>query len=106
MGRKQTSSKQSSGWLCLPVIFGLIIGATATAMTAQWWSTVGVLIGGRRRGERRQAASAGQSSGTSRSISSSQVRADMSDGARQSPRGDSDPPADTLGPLGTADRLN
>jgi hypothetical protein len=38
--------------------------------------------------------------------SSSQIRADMSDGARQSPRGDSDPPADTLGPLGSAERLN
>jgi protein-S-isoprenylcysteine O-methyltransferase Ste14 len=48
----------------------------------------------------------GYSCGTSRSISSSQVRADMSDGARQSPRGDSDPPCDTLGPLGNADRLN
>ncbi|WP_343600073.1 XRE family transcriptional regulator [Mycobacterium sp.] len=32
------------------------------------------------------------SSGISRSISSSQARADMSDGARQSPRGESDPP--------------
>jgi hypothetical protein len=47
-----------------------------------------------------------QSSGTSRSISSSQVRADMSDGARQSPRGDSEPPSDTFGPFGNADRLN
>ena len=47
-----------------------------------------------------------QSSGTSRSISSSQVFADMSDGARQSPRGDSDPPWDTLGPFGIADLLN
>ncbi len=47
-----------------------------------------------------------QSSGTSRSIASSQARADMSDGARQSPRGESAPPWDTLGPLGRADRLN
>ena len=47
-----------------------------------------------------------QSSGISRSISSSQVRADMSDGARQSPRGDSDPPCDTFGPFGIAERLN
>ena len=39
-------------------------------------------------------------------ISSSQIRADMSEGARQSPRGDSDPPADTFGPLGIAERLN
>ena len=45
-------------------------------------------------------------SGISRSISSSHTRADMSDGARQSPRGDSAPPADTLGPLGSAERLN
>jgi hypothetical protein len=29
-----------------------------------------------------------------------------SDGARQSPRGESDPPADTLGPFGIAERLN
>ena len=108
IGRKQTCSTQSSGWLWLPVIFGLIIGATVTAMTDQWWwTTVGVLVGAAvgavSAGKLR---SAGQSSGTSRSISSSQVRADMSDGARQSPRGDSDPPADTLGPLGSAERLN
>jgi len=29
-----------------------------------------------------------------------------SEGARQSPRGDRDPPVTTLGPLGRADRLN
>jgi NAD(P)-dependent dehydrogenase (short-subunit alcohol dehydrogenase family) len=46
------------------------------------------------------------SSGTSRSISASQACADMSDGARQSPRGDNEPPCDTLGPLGSAERLN
>lgn len=33
-----------------------------------------------------------QSAGISRSIASSQARADMSDGARQSPRGDNAPP--------------
>jgi hypothetical protein len=44
--------------------------------------------------------------GMVRSISSSQIRADMSDGARQSPRGDKDPPWDTLGPFGSAERLN
>src|ERR1700760_3168028 len=38
--------------------------------------------------------------------SSSHIRADRSEGARQSPRGDSDPPADTFGPLGSAERLN
>ncbi len=38
--------------------------------------------------------------------SSSQTRALASDGARQSPRGDSDPPDDTFGPLGIAERLN
>ncbi len=47
-----------------------------------------------------------QPSGTFCSISSSQIRADMSDGARQSPRGDRAPPADTFGPFGSADRLN
>jgi NAD(P)-dependent dehydrogenase (short-subunit alcohol dehydrogenase family) len=46
------------------------------------------------------------SSGISRSISASQACADMSDGARQSPRGDNEPPCDTLGPLGSAERLN
>lgn len=56
--------------------------------------------------QRAVARLAGYPDGIDRSISSSQVRADMSDGARQSPRGDSDPPADTLGPLGIADRLN
>ncbi len=46
MGRKQTSSTQSSRWLWLPAIFGVIIGATVTAMTDQWrWTTVGVLVG-------------------------------------------------------------
>jgi len=37
---------------------------------------------------------------------SSQGRAVASDGARQSPRGDSAPPEETLGPFGIADRLN
>ena len=44
-------------------------------------------------------------SGISRSISSSH-RGRHVRGARQSPRGDSDPPWDTLGPLGSAERLN
>ena len=48
----------------------------------------------------------GSSVGISRSISSSHVRADMSEGARQSPRGESEPPAETFGPLGSAERLN
>jgi hypothetical protein len=34
------------------------------------------------------------------------LHAVASDGARQSPRGDSDPPVTTFGPLGRADRLN
>lgn len=55
---------------------------------------------------RAETASSRQLSGISRSMASSQIRADMSEGARQSPRGDSAPPADTLGPLGNADRLN
>jgi hypothetical protein len=47
-----------------------------------------------------------QAPGISRRISSSQMRADMSEGARQSPRGDSEPPAETFGPFGSAERLN
>jgi hypothetical protein len=35
-----------------------------------------------------------------------QATAFPSDGARQSPRGESEPPADTFGPLGIAERLN
>src|SRR4051812_31967162 len=44
--------------------------------------------------------------GTLRSRSSSQAAALPSDGARQSPRGDSEPPATTFGPFGIAERLN
>ena len=44
MTRKQTNSKRETGWLWLPLIIGLIIGATVAATTDQWWwSTVGVL---------------------------------------------------------------
>jgi len=46
------------------------------------------------------------SSGTLAFSSSSQTRALPSDGARQSPRGDSDPPDEILGPFGKAERLN
>jgi hypothetical protein len=35
-----------------------------------------------------------------------QASATESDGARQSPRGDNEPPSDTLGPFGIAERLN
>jgi len=45
-------------------------------------------------------------SGTSASSSSSHTLALASDGARQSPRGDSEPPDEILGPLGSAERLN
>ena len=45
-------------------------------------------------------------SGTSDSSSSSHTLALASDGARQSPRGDSEPPDEILGPLGSAERLN
>ena len=76
-----------------------VLGAMVGIVWRSWWQWRRTgSTGFRRRGD--------QSSGTSRSISSSQVRADMSDGARQSPRGDSDPPCDTFGPLGNADRLN
>jgi hypothetical protein len=44
-------------------------------------------------------------SGT-RSRSASQVSADASLGARQSPRGESEPPEEIFGPFGAADRLN
>ena len=35
-----------------------------------------------------------------------QTSAELSDGARQSPLGESEPPEATLGPFGTADLLN
>ena len=44
--------------------------------------------------------------GTLRSSSASQAVALPSEGARQSPRGDSEPPALTFGPFGIAERLN
>ena len=47
-----------------------------------------------------------QTSGTLAFNSSSQTRALPSDGARQSPRGDSEPPDDIFGPFGSAERLN
>src|SRR5262245_58726830 len=40
------------------------------------------------------------------SSSASQTSGLPSDGARQSPRGDREPPDDILGPLGRAERLN
>src|SRR3954471_19589531 len=45
-------------------------------------------------------------SGTCRRSSSSQTAAVASLGARQSPRGESDPPDPTFGPFGIAERLN
>src|SRR5690606_36098494 len=45
-------------------------------------------------------------SGTFASSSSSHTRAVLSEGARQSPRGDSEPPVTTFGPFGRAERLN
>src|SRR5260221_10202454 len=45
-------------------------------------------------------------SGTFRSSSSSQTAACESDGARQSPRGESEPPEEIFGPFGKAERLN
>lgn len=44
--------------------------------------------------------------GTLRRSSSSHTLADTSLGARQSLRGDSDPPEPTFGPFGSAERLN
>jgi hypothetical protein len=58
-------------------------------------------------GKNREFAPAGYSlSGTPASSSSSQTLAVASEGARQSPRGDSEPPEEILGPLGNAERLN
>jgi hypothetical protein len=45
-------------------------------------------------------------SGTPTSSSSSHTLAFASEGARQSPRGDKEPPDEIFGPLGNADRLN
>src|SRR6478672_1269329 len=45
-------------------------------------------------------------SGTPASSSSSQTFAVASEGARQSPRGDNDPPDEIFGALGKAERLN
>src|SRR5487761_685253 len=45
-------------------------------------------------------------SGTSSSSSASQTAALPSEGARQSPRGDKEPPEEILGPFGRAERLN
>src|SRR5690606_9767120 len=47
-----------------------------------------------------------QSPGTSRSISASQAVDAASEGIRQSPRGESEPPASTFGAFGRAERLN
>jgi hypothetical protein len=47
-----------------------------------------------------------QPAGTFCSMSASHTAALPSDGARQSPRGLNDPPWETLGPFGIADRLN
>src|SRR5579863_6690729 len=46
------------------------------------------------------------SSGTFASSSSSHTAACESDGARQSPRGDNEPPEEIFGPFGKAERLN
>src|SRR5215471_773668 len=45
-------------------------------------------------------------SGTPASSSSSHIVALASEGARQSPRGDKEPPDEIFGPLGSAERLN
>src|SRR5205085_3440943 len=45
-------------------------------------------------------------SGMFRSSSSSHTAACESEGARQSPRGDSEPPEEIFGPFGSAERLN
>src|SRR6185312_8046167 len=54
----------------------------------------------------RQQPFPGSSTGTFAASSASQAAALPSDGARQSPRGLSDPPELIFGPFGTAERLN
>src|ERR1700735_3883198 len=63
------------------------------------------VVGGQAKCGHDMVAHAG-SFGTLRSNSASQALALPSDGARQSPRGDNEPPALTLGPFGIAERLN
>ena len=55
---------------------------------------------------RRRAARPRPSRSGTRSRSASQAVAAASEGIRQSPRGDMVPPAETFGPLGSAERLN
>jgi hypothetical protein len=46
MAREQTTGKQSSGWLWIPLCIGLILGVTVATMTDQWlWATAGTLLG-------------------------------------------------------------
>jgi len=48
MARGQATSRQASTWsfFYLPLIVGLIIGATVASMTDQWWwATVGAVVG-------------------------------------------------------------
>ena len=70
----------------------------------------GQVVGDDRRGEGEVGAAPGtliaQPCGTFASSSASQAAGPASEGIRQSPRGDIVPPALTLGPLGSAERLN
>ena len=78
------------------MIIGLILGVAVAASTGPGGGRpVGVLIGAASAASSNWCAaalSADHSAGMSRSISASQILADMSDGARQSPRGDGEPP--------------
>ena len=90
---RMASDQMKNGRLWVPLIIGLILGAAvATSTGHRWWSTVGVLIGAAAGGVielvRRRAQRLITPAGMSRSISASQILADMSDGARQSPRGE------------------
>ena len=46
MAPNDANRTRGNGWLYLPLIIGLAVGAGAAATTGQWWwTTVGVLLG-------------------------------------------------------------
>ncbi len=46
MAPNDANRTRGNGWLYLPLIIGLAIGAGVAATTGQWWwTTVGVLLG-------------------------------------------------------------
>jgi len=46
MAPNDANRTRGNGWLYLPLIIGLAVGAGVAATTGQWWwTTVGVLLG-------------------------------------------------------------